>query len=978
MTQKSIRNKPAVKNKKDKSLLIVGIGASAGGLEALEKLFSGMSPRSNIAFVVVQHLSPGYKSIMADLLGKFTEMKVIEITDGMRVDPNIIYLNPPGKVVDIIKRTLHLSEADALRGTRLPIDHFFKSLADDQRERAVCIILSGTGTDGTLGLKAIKDEGGVAMVQAEAQAKFSGMPESAISTGMIDHVLPVEEMSRILVNFAGHTYFRSPAKHDLKGKEFSLSLLQKIFLIIRTKTGHDFSNYKLPTLRRRLERRMAIHQIKEMSDYLKFLKEIPEEADTLYKDFLIGVTKFFRDPEAFGFLQKKAVTEIVKSKPPNGIIRVWVPGCATGEEAYSIAMLFVESMEAAGKHLTLQIFATDIDKEALEQARLGTYSKSIFPDVSPERLKHFFTHEDKDYKIKKYIRDMVVFAEQNVARDPPFSKLDLVSCRNVLIYMDQILQKKILPLFYYTLNEGGYLFLGSSESLGKGSDLFSTVNNKWKIFRRKDLVVKRVFPPFELPLVEIKPKPPDGSKKSYPESVRDIAEKLLLDEYGSSGVLVDEKFDILHFYGRTDRYLSLPSGEPNFNILKMVREDLSQPLSLALHKAVVQRKTIVVKVRSAREDEASRDINLVVKPIVSGKSGALGLIMVIFEEKFERKASEKKGSRKKDKAPGAREAYPKIAALELELQSTREYLQTTIEELETSNEEMKSTNEEMQSTNEELQSTNEEIETSKEELQSTNEELVTLNSELHARVEELAQVNNDQQNFLSSTEIGTIFLDTAFCIRRFTPAAAKVFNLIPSDVGRPISDITSRLEPDRPISGEAMKVLKTLIPENVEVRTKDGEWFSAKILPYRTTENLIDGLVLTFSEITPLKKIELVLEEAKSYAENIVETIREPLLVLDSELRVISANRAFYRFFQVTSEETKSKLIYEIGNHQWDIPNLRKLLEEIIPKNTFFENFEVEHVFRNIGRRKMFLNARKIEQNDGKSNLILIAFEDKT
>lgn len=799
------------------------------------------------------------------------------------------------------------------------------------------------------------------------------MPDSAIKTGLVDHILPVEKMSSVLIRFAGDTYFRRPLKAAMENKEFSDSLLQKIFFMVRSKTGHDFSNYKLPTIRRRLERRMVLHQIKNLGDYLKFLKENPEEVEALSKDFLIGVTQFFRDPESFELLQKKVVAEIVRNKPPDGAIRVWVPGCATGEEPYSIAILFAESMEAADKNLSVQIFATDIDKEALEHARRATFPENIASDVSPERLKRFFTHDGSFYKIKKQIREMVVFAEQNIARDSPFSKLDLVSCRNLLIYMDMTLQKKIFPLFYFTLNEGGFLFLGSSESIGKFSDLFSQVSSKWKIFRRKGSVLKKGTPLLQFPFVERSSvRPAEEAEKSFPSGVRDIAEKLILEEYGSPGVLVNEKFDILYFYGRTSRYLFPPSGEPNFNILKMVREDLRSHLSLALQRAVDQKKTIAVKNLRVREDETFRSVNLVVKP-VGEETGARGLIMVIFEEK-----TSEKPSGKKKKGLGGRGTDPKVAALERELQSTREYLQTTIEELETSNEELKSTNEEMQSTNEELQSTNEEMETSKEELQSTNEELVTLNAELHARVEDLAEANSDLQNLLSSTEIGTVFLDTALCIRRFTPSATRVFNLIPSDVGRPFSDITSRIEPDRPITREAAEVIKTLIPVNLEVRTRNGEWFAVKVLPYRTIENLIDGVVLTCSEVTRLKNTELAMNDARAYAENIVETVREPLLVLDSDLRVISANKAFYEFFKVGPGETKSKLVYEIGNRQWDIPALRRLLEEIIPKNTLFENYEVEYDFEGIGHRKMLLNARRIDQREERPYLILIAFEDMT
>lgn len=970
MPQKTKKTKKPVIDKIQNIFPIVGVGASAGGLEALEAFFSKVPGDANIAFVVIQHLAYGHKSIMADLLGKYTWMKIVEITDGVKVKPGVIYLNQPGMDVAVLKGMLYLTEPDLSHPVRFPIDSFFKSLAEAQRERAICIVLSGTGSDGTLGLKAVKKEGGVTFAQEEKQAKYSGMPGSAINTGMVDYIMPVEDMPKVIAGFSGHPYFLATERAIAIDKDFNNSL-QKLFLIIRSKTGHDFSNYKMTTIRRRIERRMAIHLLNDVGSYMRFLKENPNEVDALYNDFLISVTNFFRDAAAFDILKEKVITDIVNSKPQDSVVRIWVPACATGEEAYSIAMIFVEVMEASGKRLTVQIFATDIDKEAIGQARLAIFPESIAADVSAERLRRFFTKEDGFYRLRKPLREMVIFAEQNITKDPPFSRLDMVSCRNMLIYMEMVLQKQIVPLFYYTLVEGGYLFLGSSESIGTFSDLFSPVSVKWKIFRRKGAAQERRpnLPALPLPGSLLTHA---GSETDTPfrVGVRDIAERLILNEYGPPGVLVDDKFDVLYFYGKTDRYLVPPSGEPSFNIFKMAREEIRYSLSVALHKSVGQHKTVIEHDVRITEETGPRQIDLVVRPVDKEKA-AQGMFMVIFEER----PSVDTPSPRKKKSKKAGNVDPRLASLEQQLQSTKEYLQTTIEELEAANEELRSTNEELQSTNEELQSTNEEMETSKEELQSTNEELVSLNAEFHDKMEDLSHANNDLQNLFASTEIGTIFFDRTLCIKRFTPSAKKIFNLITSDVGRPFSYITSRFESELPLTAQAADVLETLIPKNFEVMTKDRTWFTIMMLPYRTAEDFIDGLVMTCSDITRLKQAELAIDDSREYAESIVNAVREPLLVLDAELRVRSANRAFYEAFKAAPDKTESQLIYNLGNGQWNIPALRSLLEQIIPMNTVVEGFKIEHDFKGLGHRNIIINARMISRKHGRPGLILIAFE---
>lgn len=850
---KKVKKKPKTPAKEVKALKaqtmafpIVGIGASAGGLEALEGFFSHMPAQNNLAIVIIQHLAPTYKSIMGNLLKKYTKMKIVDITDGMQVEINCVYLNPPDMDVAIINRTLQLIQPRESHAARLPIDYFFRSLADDLGEKAICIVLSGTGTDGTLGLKAVKGAGGMTMAQDESQAKYDSMPRSAISTGAVDFILPVERMPDELTKYIKHPYIESPGAAITTEQKYQ-SYMTKVILQIRTHTGHDFSQYKQNTIRRRIERRMAVHQIEKIAQYLEYLHANTSEIEILYKDMLIGVTNFFRDTEAFDLLKKTAISDILKGKQPNSSIRIWVPGCATGEEAYTIAILLVEIMDKQQMHCNVQIFGTDLDEEAIEFARTGAYPESIAADVSKERLKRYFTKEENTYRLKKRIREMLVFAKQNLIKDPPFSRLDLISCRNVLIYMDSSLQKKILPVFYYTLNKSGYLFLGSSETIGEFTDLFSVENPKWKIYKRKGVVIEKgaAFPA----LLTKGDFHADRKKeiKDYREiNIIQLAEKEILSKYAPPFVLVNEKHEILYVSGRIHKYLLTPSGVPSFNVLKMAHEDIRYKLSTMLHKISQKRETITETGLKIRGNGHFLTFDLTVKPLKSGAETE-GLTMIIFEERLPAEKANKKGAI----SGKISKEEPKIKALELELKSAKEYLQATIEELETSNEELKSTNEELQSTNEELQSTNEELETSKEEQQSTNEELETVNSELQNKVIELSRSNNDLNNLLASTEIATVFLDTRLNIVRFTPAITKLFNMLPSDINRPIGDITAKFNVDT-LHNDAAEVLRTLNKKVCRIKTKDNAWYNMRILPYRTIDNVIDGIVITFVDITEL------------------------------------------------------------------------------------------------------------------------------
>lgn len=947
------------------SLTVVGVGASAGGLEALEGFLRNLKGVDDIALVVVQHRAAGHKSVMPSLLEKYTPMKVFEVEDGTRVEPGCTYISPPHRDLTIDKGVLHCS-ADLQQTLQwLPIDSFLKSLAKDCKEHSICVILSGTGTDGTLGLRSIKEVGGLTMVQDEKQAKYMGMPRSAIDTGLVDLVLPVEKMGEEIARYIRHPYIRKPAAKKKVDEDFE-SNLKSILALVRSRTGHDFSDYKRSTVQRRLERRMALNQIAGASDYLRFLRKNDREVSTLFRELLITVTSFFREPKAWEALKEKVARELVGRIPVDSIIRIWVPGCATGEEAYSAAMVFVEEMERVRKRINFQVFATDLDPQTIANARYGSYPRSIAANVSKQRLKRFFKEEEDFYVIKKEIRDLVVFAVQDLIKDPPFSRLDLVCCRNVLIYMEGSLQKKLLPLFHYILNPDGFLFLGTSETIGGFSDRFSLVDSKWRIFRRKpDHIPKDELPSILLrggrgAVIEAK-----TPKTDQAVDTTEMARRLILRECSLPCLLVNEQYDVMYINSGAGKFLYQPAGEPSLNVLKLARPELSYAVNASLHRAATEKRTVERKAATVKVGRETETVDIVVKPVE--EEGADGrMFLVIFREA----AVTDKARDRQVQSQGTDQDGSEARSLRQELQSTREYLQTTIEELETANEELKSSNEELQSTNEELQSTNEELETSREELQSTNEELRTVNTEHQDKIEQLARANDDLNNLLASTAIGTIFLDMDLKVKRFTPQARQLFRLIGSDIGRPLDEIAGNFE-YREVMRDAEAVLNDLHRREVEIEMDDGRCFLLRILPYRTTENVIDGVVVTGVDITEAK-------DSQRYAESIVDTIRQPLLVLDKDLKVISASEAFYRQFKVSPEQTEGKLVYDLGNRQWDIPKFRELLEEILPENTSFEEFEVEHDFPDIGKRRMLLNARRVFLKGEQTDRILLAIEDVT
>jgi two-component system CheB/CheR fusion protein len=679
------------KAKAETSFPIIGIGASAGGLEALEGFIRNIKPGCNMTFVIIQHRATESKSIMVSLLKKFTELNVSEITNGMKIQPDSIYINPPHKDISITNGIFYCDDsADTYgNGTRLPIDHFFKSLASSLGERSICIILSGTGTDGTLGLREIKAVGGLAMAQEEKQAKYFNMPRSAIDTGLVDFVLPVEKMPDKLMQYVKHPYLETHRKQEGAEDKFE-NYLQQIFGIIRAATSHDFSNYKRNTIQRRIQRRMAVHQIPDIKEYIRFLNENTQEVKALFKDLIITVTNFFRDSDAFKALKEKVIREIIRSKPLNSNIRIWIPGCATGEEAYSVAIILEETLDEMKKKMEVQIFATDLDVDVIDTARYGKYPDSIAANVSKKYLRKYFVRLDNSYKIKEQIREKLVFAKQDLIKDPPFSKLDLICCRNVLIYMSHDLQKKIIPLFHYTLNPNGFLFLGTSETIGQFADLFSLVDTKQKIFQRKSNSVRHHEYPIIQNVIEFAGQSGTQEKQQKNETdISSLAINLILKEYSLPCVLLNEKYDIIYFHGDTGAFLVQPGGEPTTNILKMAKREIHYPLSVLLHKAEREEKTAISENMQVKFDNEMLTFNLIVRPV---KEWGIkdNLLMVVFDIKpKQEKSSEKAGK----KAKIEHKIQPRNKALEQELASTKEYLQTTIEELETSNEELKSSNE---------------------------------------------------------------------------------------------------------------------------------------------------------------------------------------------------------------------------------------------------------------------------------------------
>ncbi len=953
------------------NVLVVGIGASAGGLAAIEAFFTHLPTDAvaDVAFIVVQHLAPDHKSLLSELAQRFTRLPVEEIANGMAIQPRHVYITPPNHDLVLFHGQLRLIEPVIPHELHLPIDAFFRSLAHDQQDRAIGIILSGTGSDGALGVRAVKEAGGMIMVQSPDTAEYAGMPQSALETGSVDYVLPPEEMPAALLTYVRQIYAH-PVPEPQHPEEHTSDLLQQIFILLRAQTRHDFSGYKQTALLRRIERRMAIHRIETLAAYVRYLRQTPAEVTTLFREFLIGVTRFFRDPQAFTALTTQVIPHLFDGRNPGDTVRVWVPGCSTGEEAYSLAMLMCEYAGERYAGVKIQIFATDIDAVTIKRARTGAYPSNIAADVTSERLTRFFHQDGNNYIVNKPIRDMVVFAEHNLLLDPPYSHLDLISCRNLLIYLGSELQKQLLPLFHYALNPHGFLFLGSSETIGDYTELFEPVNRKWKIYQRKGGATPyRLLAGLHTPLIAgyLAQRPlPSKPSTEMEANLRLLLDQYLLTHYTPPCVLINADGEILYVHGSTGRYLEPAPGAANLNIIRMAHEELRVDLLIAIRKAVTRRESVHQSGIYLTIGGQPRIINLVVTPLPSMPD----VFAIVFDDITGETALTLTSATATSKDQ-------QLLALEQELHAKEDYLQSYVEAL-------TAANEELQSANEELQSTNEELDTSKEESQSVNEELTTVNAELQKKVDELSQANDDMNNLLASIEVGAVFVDTELRIQRYTPAATAIVNLMPGDVGRPLAHFTTNLLNYNHLATDAQQVFDTLVAKEVIIQGANGRWYLMHILPYRTQHNAIAGVVITFVEITRQKTMQDEMQQlrlnaqAHLFAQSVVETVRESLLVLDADLRVISANRAFYDCFQVTESETVGHLFYDLGDGQWNIATLRTLLEKVLPTRTSFTDFRVQKTFAGLGMRTMRLYARELRRIDNEQRMILLAIEDVT
>lgn len=943
ITRNSTNNKPIqipkkhsksdVPNAADEKFPIVGIGASAGGLEAFELFFKNLPIDTGMAFVIIQHLDPTQAGILPELIQRKTGLKVLQAKDRLKVKPNHVYVIPPNKSMSILNGTLHLFVPLETRGLRLPIDIFFRSLAADSKDNSVGIILSGMGSDGCLGVRAIKEQNGLVMVQEPSSAKFDSMPSNAIRTVTVDIIAPVEELPAKLINFlkffpAGKTVIEPKSK----------SSIEKIIILLRDQSGHDFSMYKKSTLMRRIERRKGIHGIEDIDKYVRFLQKNPAEVELLFNELLIGVTSFFRDPEVWKKLKEEILPEYIKTLPDNYVLRAWVTACSTGEEAYSLAIIFKEIINDMenGRGLSLQIFASDLDIHAIEKARKGFFSSNIVVDVSSDRINKDFKAEAEGFRVNSDIREMLVFAPHDLIKDPPFTKLDILSCRNVLIYMEPPLQKKLMALFNYSLNPGGIMILGTAETLGQNNTDFDVIDSRLKFFKK--IKTSKLAEFMDFPSSFSGGKKKSTMNKPTPkmtENIQTLADQILLQRFAPASVMVNENGDILYITGRTGKYLEPVAGKANWNIHAMAREGLRNALSGAFRKAKKTFEPVVIPRIKISNDGGFIFADVTLQRIESPEE-IKGMIMIVFNElpnTVETNVLNVKSNIQFGK--------DELKELEAELKQSNIDLQITREEMQTSQEELKSSNEELQSTNEELQSTNEELTTSKEEMQSLNEELQTINAELQSKLIDFEQANNDMKNLLNSTDIATLFLDMDLNIRRFTEPVCKIFKLRASDVGRPFTDLVTKLEYPE-LKSHAQEVIKNLTPIQTKVTTKDGKWFFVKIMPYRTLDDRIDGLVITFIDITLSK----IAEEALNYENRylrLFESAKDGILIVNSETgKIMDVNPFLIEKLGYSHEQFMEKTIWEIGRFKDIQANKDKFLELQKENSIRYENLPLE------------------------------------
>jgi two-component system CheB/CheR fusion protein len=958
-------NSAAVENMAGVCCPVVGIGASAGGLVAFKKFFNHMPGDSGIAFVLVPHLDPSHQSLMVELLSRHTKMPVHEVSDGLVIEANHIYIIPPAKYLSIENSILRLSKPPKSSRIETAIDNFLRSLAVDQAERSIGIILSGTSSHGCSGLQAIKANGGLVMVQQPDTAEYDAMPQNAIDTGIVDYILPPEEMPATLIRYVQHAYV-SGAWQPMDPAKTEIEELDRVLSLLREHTKHDFRYYRKKMIMRRVLRRMGLHRIDQLKDYCSFLRKNPDEAKLLFRDLLIGVTGFFREPEAYKVLEQRVIPQWIERNDSDTPVRIWIPGCATGEEAYSIAMLLIEKYSTAKKQLNLQIFATDIDEAALEIARQGSYPVSIAADIPPERLSRFFTQTGSHYQVNKQLREFVVFATQNLISDAPFSRLDLISCRNLLIYLEPEVQRKVISLFHFALNEDGHLFLGSSETVGRHVDLFDTVSKKWRVFRRigptrRDIVKFPITTGYE----RRGALPSNVSPPATPEiNFAELTRRHLLDDYAPASVLINRKYEVLYFQGPTGDFLEPPTGEPTRDLIAMARQGLQTKLRAACHKAIHDDHTISDTGSRVKRNNRWYPCTITVKPIIEPKQ-AEGLLLVTFQSReaiYEKAAAP-------DAATTAIEESTLVHQLEYELKVTRDDLQSTIEDLESSNEELKASNEEIMSMNEELQSANEELETSKEELQSLNEELSTVNSQLQDKVEELDKAHNDMTNLLNSADIATLFLDTELCIRQFTPATGKLLGLISSDAGRPINTFATDFTGESLLL-DARAVLEKLTPLENELTASNGHHYLRRTLPYRTADNRIDGLVVTFIDIT--QRIES--ERQTRRMATVLYDSSDAITVLALDGSITAWNRGAERLYGYSETEALKMNISDL------VPaEERANTDDILSRITAGENiksFDTERLTKDGRKLVVWITLTPLYDDTGQPTAVAITERD--
>ena len=947
-----------------KDISVVCIGASAGGLEAFTELLRNLPVQTGLAFVFVQHLDPHHSSQLVQILSRETTLPIKEVTDGELLRPDHVYIMPPNCEMTLEKGALHLWPRSEIRARHLPIDRFFVSVADAKGPGTIGVVLSGTASDGTGGLKAIKERGGITIAQDERSARYPSMPSSAVSSGNVDLVLTPRAIAEELVRLSGHPYVKKKAEAEPSkdGKD-------KILRLLISATGVDFAQYRQTTLLRRIQRRIVLNRAENFESYVDTLEKNPAELEALYQDILIHVTSFFREPEVFEALRENVFPELVKDRDRDDPIRIWLPGSSTGEEVYSVALSLFEFLQNSPVRPAIQIFGTDVSQRVIEKARSGIFSGSIESEVSLERLRSFFTRIDRGYLINKSIRDMCVFARQDVTRDPPFSKMDLISCRNVMIYFEPELQQRLIPLFHYALKPDGFLLLGSAENIGRFSHLFDVVAQKSKLFRKR--IGNRLFPLGGAPIT-----PSIPSLKAYrpdePEGARDVArkaDKALMDRFCPPAVVVDRNLEIVQFRGAVTPYLQPASGKASLNLFNMTIPVLEFELRALIERANSNRGNLRREGLQIETGGATQTLSLEVIP-VRGTGNESAFFIIVFESTPA--AAREIASESADDVQRLR-----IAELQSELVAAREHVQSVIDDREVANEELRSANEEIQSSNEELQSTNEELETAKEELQSTNEELITLNEELRHTNLELGEVNNDLLNLLRSVNIPVVMVGRDLRIRRFTPAAHKSLKLIPSDVGRLITDLQPDIQiPD--IENQIRHVIDSLVTKEIEVQDTAGRWYSLVMRPYETVENKISGAILILFDIEESKRRLFQEQQAADFANALLETVGSASLLLDRNLRIKRATPRFYDVFQTRPEKTEGRLFYEIGDGEWDTPDLRSLLEDVLPKNSRVQDFEVWQNVPNIGKRKLLLNAVRTTELVENEFFIIVSIEDVT